>query len=55
MTKILIVLTGGTIGSEIKDNTVNVTQNIYLEKILNSKFKQINFKIIKPLNILSEK
>ena len=54
MTKILIVLTGGTIGSEIKDNTVNVTQNIYLEKILNSKFKQINFKIIKALNILSE-
>ena len=54
MTKILIVLTGGTIGSKIQNNTINVTQNNYLKDFLDSNFKQINFKIIKPLNILSE-
>ena len=54
MVKILIILTGGTIGSEIKNNIINVTQNNYLTNILNSNFKQIKFKIVKPLNILSE-
>ena len=28
MTKILIVLTGGTIGSETKNNVINVTKKI---------------------------
>ena len=54
MKKILIILTGGTIGSEVKNNIINVTHNNYLTKILNSNFKKIKFKIVKPINILSE-
>ena len=54
MKKILIILTGGTIGSEVKNNIINVTDNTYLTKILNSNFKKIKFKIVKPINILSE-
>ena len=54
MKKILIILTGGTIGSEVRNNIINVTHNNYLTKILNSNFKKIKFKIVKPINILSE-
>ena len=54
MTKILIVLTGGTIGSETKNNVINVTKKNYLNKILNSNFQKITFETIRPINILSE-
>ena len=54
MTKILIVLTGGTIGSETKNNVINVTKKNYLDKILKSNFQKIMFETIRPINILSE-
>ena len=55
MNKILIVLTGGTIGSETKNNVINVAKNNHLKKFLklNSE-KELNYKIIQPVNILSE-
>ena len=55
MTKILLVLTGGTIGSEKKKNIINITKNNYLKNFLEINFKKkIDFKIINPVNILSE-
>ena len=51
MNTILLILTGGTIGSEKKKNIVNVSKNNYLESFL---LKKINYKIVQPINILSE-
>ena len=55
MNTILIILTGGTIGSEKKKNIVNISKDNYLKSFLlkNSNIK-INYKIIQPINILSE-
>ena len=55
MNTILLILTGGTIGSEKKKNVVNVSKNNYLKSsLLKKKRKKINFKIVQPINILSE-
>ena len=53
MNTILLILTGGTIGSEKKKNVVNVSKNNYLKSYLLKK-KIFNFKIVQPINILSE-
>jgi len=52
MNKILLILTGGTIGSEKKKNIVNVSKNNCLESFLLK--KKVNYKIAQPINILSE-
>ena len=54
MNKILIILTGGTIGSEKKKNIINVSQKNYLQSFLKKTSKEVLFKIIQPINILSE-
>ena len=55
MNTILLILTGGTIGSEKKRNTVDVSKNNYLNSVLLKKTnKNINYKIAQPINILSE-
>ena len=54
MNKILIILTGGTIGSEKKKNIINVSKNNHLIKFLNNTKKSTNYKIVQPINILSE-
>ena len=56
MTKILLILTGGTIGSEKKKNIVNVSKrNNLLKSLLSNKIsKKIDFKITQPINIQSE-
>ena len=55
MNTILLILTGGTIGSEKKGNIVNVSKNNYLKSFLLKKInKKINYKIVQPINILSE-
>ena len=54
MNKILIILTGGTIGSKKKKNIINVSKNNYLKKFLKDNNNDINYKIVQPINILSE-
>ena len=55
MNTILLILTGGTIGSEKKRNIVNISRNNYLKSFLLKNInKKINYKIIQPINILSE-
>ena len=55
MNTILLILTGGTIGSEKKGNTLNVSKNNYLKSILLKKInKKINYRVLQPINILSE-
>ena len=54
MKTILLILTGGTIGSEKKKNIINVSQKNYLQSFLKKTSKEIIFKIIHPINILSE-
>ena len=56
MNTILLILTGGTIGSEKKKNIVNVSKrNNLLKSLLSNKIsKKIDFKITQPINILSE-
>ena len=56
MTKILLILTGGTIGSEKKKKIVNVSKrNNLLKSLLSNKIsKKIDFKITQPINIQSE-
>ena len=54
MITILLILTGGTIGSEKKKNIINVSQNNYLQSFLKNLNKKINYKIAQPINILSE-
>lgn len=55
--KILVVLTGGTIGSIVKDNVINTTkQTSYrIIQLYNERYKDnIDFEVIQPINILSE-
>ena len=54
MRTILLILTGGTIGSKKKKNIINVSNNDYLRFFLSKKNKEITYKIIQPINILSE-
>ena len=55
MNTILLILTGGTIGSEKKRNIVDISENNYLEFFLLKNInKEINYKILQPINILSE-
>ena len=54
MKTILLILTGGTIGSEKKKNIINVSQKNYLQSFLKKTSKEVVFKIIQPINILSE-
>ena len=54
MKTILLILTGGTIGSEKKKNIINVSQKNYLQSFLKKTSKEVLFKIIQPINILSE-
>lgn len=55
--KILVILTGGTIGSLISDNVINVKEGASLKLIEMYQEKEgndIEFEVIQPLNILSE-
>ena len=52
--KILIILTGGTIGSSVKDNYISVDSTPYIVKYALEKHKDISFHIISPFTILSE-
>ncbi len=54
MKTILLILTGGTIGSEKKKNIINVSETNYLHSFLKKTNKEIIFKIVQPINILSE-
>ena len=54
MKKILLILTGGTIGSEKTKNIINIGKNSYLKSFLSKIDKKINYKIVQPINILSE-
>ena len=54
MKTILLILTGGTIGSKKKKNIINVSNNDYIRFFLSKKNKEITYKIIQPINILSE-
>tara|TARA_B100000029_G_scaffold492377_1_gene553589 strand:+ start:20875 stop:21903 length:1029 start_codon:yes stop_codon:yes gene_type:complete len=51
MNKILIILTGGTIGSVKKGNIIDISKKNFLKKFLNN---DVIYKIIQPINILSE-
>lgn len=54
--KILVIMTGGTIGSKIENNIIDVKQDSYhiLEKYKQIYDDAIQFDTIQPLNILSE-
>lgn len=55
--KILLILTGGTIGSKENDENINIHDSIKSEllKHYNSNYKNnIKFEVINPINILSE-
>ncbi len=55
--KILVILTGGTIGSLISDNVINVKEGASLKLIEMYQEREgndIEFEVIQPLNILSE-
>ena len=54
MKTILLILTGGTIGSEEKNKTINVSNNNYLRSFLLKIRKDIKYKFAQPINILSE-
>ena len=54
MKTILLILTGGTIGSEKKKNIINFSKKNYLQSFLKKTSKEVLFKIIQPINILSE-
>ena len=54
MNTILLILTGGTIGSEKKKNIINVSNNKHLLAFLSKINKKISYKIVQPINILSE-
>ena len=51
MKTILLILTGGTIGSEKKKNIINVSQKNYLQSFLKKTSKEVLFKIIQHINI----
>lgn len=58
--KILVVFTGGTIGSKIEDNVIKVSDNISEKYMLLEEYYKLNnnenveFDVIEPINILSE-
>ena len=55
--KILVILTGGTIGSTIENNLINTTRktSYRIIEMYNEKYKDdINFEVVQPINILSE-
>ena len=54
MSTILLIFTGGTIGSEEKNKTINVSNNNYLRSFLLKIRKDIKYKFAQPINILSE-
>lgn len=58
MEKLLVMFTGGTIGSKKTDKTINVDDNTsyyLIDKYNNSEYKkEVLFEISQPLNILSE-
>lgn len=56
MKKILVVLTGGTIGSMIEDNIINVSGNspYKLLSLYEEQYGAECFDVIQPINILSE-
>ncbi|MDD5923777.1 MAG: asparaginase [Clostridia bacterium] len=54
---ILVILTGGTIGSSINDHLINVNDNsVYLliEAYKEKYGQDVNFDVIRPINMLSE-
>lgn len=54
--KVLVIFTGGTIGSKTEDNIIDVKSNSYhiLDKYNEMYPNNIDFETIQPLNILSE-
>ena len=57
MKKILVIFTGGTIGSRINNSTIDVdeTTGYYLLELFQNKYKlDVEFETIQPINILSE-
>lgn len=57
MKKILVVLTGGTIGSRVEEGVINVNDKspyLLLQKYEEIYKKHENFEVIRPLNVLSE-
>lgn len=56
MKKILVILTGGTIGSKIEDNVINVnSQSPYrLLSMYEEQYRKEEFDVIQPVNVLSE-
>lgn len=56
MKKILVVLTGGTIGSQIENRIINVSGSspYRLLSLYGEKYGKEEFEVINPLNILSE-
>lgn len=55
--KILVILTGGTIGSKVSDNIIDVDNpdNIRLLSLYNQRYgDNADFEVISPLNVLSE-
>lgn len=57
MKKILVVLTGGTIGSRVEKEGINVTDSspFYLLELYRETYgEDVEFEVIQPLNILSE-
>ncbi|MGN1179609.1 MAG: asparaginase [Suilimivivens sp.] len=56
MKKILVVLTGGTIGSRVEDHVINVSEKspYRLLSMYEESYGKEEFEVIKPLNILSE-
>lgn len=54
--KILVIMTGGTIGSKLENNIIDVKSNSYhiIEKYNKQHSNNIQFDTIQPINILSE-
>lgn len=52
--KVLIIHTGGTIGSSVKNNYISVDTTPDIVKYASEKYKDINFHTISPYKILSE-
>jgi L-asparaginase len=55
--KILVVFTGGTIGSKVTNKIINVDEQqgyVLLEKFKERSKLEVEFEVIQPLNILSE-
>ncbi len=54
--KILVIFTGGTIGSKVENSTIDVKpENMALINLYNEKYENcVDFNVISPINILSE-